>query len=303
MASSEYSISVTVNIPKHEIYSLLNRAGELPIDAQPLEAYSMFAKYYTQLQAWNRAYENFMAAKSQSLSGRELRGAAILKIHATTVRIMAESSPSVDDPRNIGAAINDFATFEPFTTDFRVVVALSKSVIAAAEQDVKLGKPALNFSTDMGLVGPLYYTCCRCRDFPLRREALGLLARCPRREGMWDSEVGVRMIKEFWAIEERHEAFQRHSADEDGFVIPLCEVVDLVFTEGMQWEWIWKNPLDGRSRESSADIASASCTNGWMDMAGRKRGFNSLRKEKLRGTSTAHSDYFFKHDKNSSPSP
>ena len=128
------------------------------------------------------------------------------------------------------------------------MVALCKSVIAAAEQDAKLGKPALNFSTDLGIVGPLYYVCCRCRDYPLRHQALELLSRCPRREGMWDSEVGVRMIKEFWTIEERHEAFQKQSAQKLGIHIPLCEVVDLVFTDRMRWEWIWKTPLQEISR-------------------------------------------------------
>ena len=65
---------------------------------------------------------------------------------------------------------------------------------------------------------------------------------------MWDSEVGVRMIKEFWTIEERHEAFQKQSAQKLGIHIPLCEVVDLVFTDRMRWEWIWKTPLQEISR-------------------------------------------------------
>lgn len=284
------------------------KTGELPINQQPSESYAMFDRYYTQLQAWNPAFENFMVTKSQFLNGRELRGAAVLKIHATIVQIMAEASPSIVDDRPMGEAMNDHATFEPFTNEFRIVVTLCKSVIAAAEQDIKLGKPALNFSTDLGIVGPLYYLCCRCRDFPLRNQALDLLRRCPRREGMWDSEVGVRMIQEYWAIEERHLAFQKDSAEELGIHIPLVEVVDLVFTDGMRWEWVWKSPLEQHSRESTVDTAStvsmpSTPGGGWADMVRSGRAYGSVRKDKGWGASTAHTFYFFKHDRNSSRSP
>jgi hypothetical protein len=256
----------------------------------------MFDKYYTQIQSWNSAYEKFMAAKFQSLTSKELRGAAVLKIHSTIVKIMAEASPSLGDDRPTGEVMNDYATFEPFTNEFRIVVTLCKSVIAAADQDVKLGKPALNFSTDLGIVGPLYYVCCRCQNHGLRHQALDLLARCPRREGMWDSEVGVRMIKEFWAIEERHLAFQKDTVQELGIHVPLCEVVDLVFTDGMRWEWVWKNPLEGTSRKRSTDIVSNAGSN-WMDMTGQRM-FGSVASDTQWDSSTAQRFYFFQHDRN-----
>ena len=263
----------------------------------------MFGRYYTQLQAWNPAYEKFMAAKSKSLSGRELRGAAVLKIHATVLKIMAEASPSLDDDRPTGEAMNDYVTFEPFTNDFRIVVALCKSIIAAAEQDVKLGRPALTFSMDLGILGPLYYVCCRCRDFPLRNQAMDLLSWCPRREGMWDSEVGVRMIKEYWAIEERHIAFQQDSAEELGINVPLCDVVDLTFTDGLRWEWVWKNPLESKSRESSEDTTVTTPGGGWIDMVRSGRSYGSVKKDFIWGSSTAHTFYFFRHDRNSARPP
>jgi hypothetical protein len=109
---------------------------------------------------------------------------------------------------------------------------------------------------------------------------------------VWDSEVGVRMVREYWKIEERHEAFQKDSAAEFGVNIPpLCEIVDLVFTDGMKWKClarsrlcslskksdansltgVWKNPLDPpSSRESSTDTASTSGVTtpagGWADV-------------------------------------
>jgi hypothetical protein len=79
----------------------------------------MFSRSYAKLQAWNPAYEKFMVAKSQSLTSRELRGAAVLKIHATVVKIMAECSPAEGDGRPTDEVMNDRGTFEPFTNDFR----------------------------------------------------------------------------------------------------------------------------------------------------------------------------------------
>ena len=81
---------------------------------------------------------------------------------------------------------------------------------------------------------------------------------------MWDSEVGVRMIKEFWAIEERHLAFQKDTVQELGIHVPLCEVVDLVFTDGMRWEWVWKNPLEGRVEKGALILPAMLEATGWI---------------------------------------
>ena len=126
---------------------------------------------------------------------------------------------------------------------------------------------------------------------------------------MWDSEVGVRMIKEYWAIEERHMAFQKDSAQELGINIPLGEVVDLVFTDGMRWEWVWKNPLEPPTmvRESSMDTVSTSSVStpggGWADMVRSGRSYGSIRKDTGVRSSTPSTFYFFKHDRNSLQPP
>jgi len=121
---------------------------------------------------------------------------------------MANMTTNIQDPRSVGEIMNDRQAFETFQHEFRIITNLSRTLITAAELDIKKGKPALTFSTDLGLIGPLYYVCVRCQDRSTRQEALGLLLRCPRREGMWDSESGVKLITEYWQIEERHRAMQ-----------------------------------------------------------------------------------------------
>jgi hypothetical protein len=79
----------------------------------------MFNRSYAKLQPWNPSYEKFVTTKSQSLTSKELRGAAILEIHATIVKVIAEASPSEVDGQPTGEVMNAHATFEPFTNDFR----------------------------------------------------------------------------------------------------------------------------------------------------------------------------------------
>ena len=194
-----------------------------------------------------------MLAKSQDLNSKEIRGAALLKIHHTTAKIMATVRPDMNDLRAISEVVNAAEVFINYIDDFQLIVDLSRSLIAAVEQDVKNGKPPLTFSADLGLIGPLYYTCVKCRIPSIRTAAMELLLRCPRREGMWNSIPVAKMIEEYWEIEVRHKAAQEtgEELDEFGFPVPLSDAVDLIFMDGMRWEWIWKDPSLRRSRSSS----------------------------------------------------
>lgn len=193
------------------------------------------------MSAWNQSFERFMAAKAHTLNSKELRGAALLKIHQLISRVMRDVTPDETDPRQIATSVNDREKFRRYTSDFRIVVNLAKSLVTAAEQDKKVGKSPMTFSTDLGLIGPLYYVCIRCTDETVKMQALELLLQ-PRREGMWDSESAVKMIKEYWEIERLHDELQKASVGRIA-PIPMSSIVDLVFGDGMRWEWKWKYPL------------------------------------------------------------
>jgi len=211
----------------------------------------MFEKYSAQLRDWNFAYEKFMNAKSQSFTSKQIRGAALLKIHHTTAYIMAGCNPPPDDYRAMAEALNCPVTFKRFTNEFQTIINLSRSLITTAEQDARNGKAPLTFSTDLGLIGPLYYTGVKCRVPHIREAALELLKRCPRKEGMWDSVVAVNLTRAFWDLQARHNAIQQGDADEPSLAIPLHEVVNLVFYDGGQWEWKWKDLSVGTSPSGS----------------------------------------------------
>jgi hypothetical protein len=168
-----------------------------------------------------------MLSKSKDLTSREVRGAALLKIHHTTAKMMAGVRPDMNDMRALSEAVNA-EKFLEYLDDFQIVINLSRSLIAAAEQDAKNGKPPLTFSSDLGLIGPLYYVCINCPTVFVRTTAMELLLRCPRREGMWNSVLIARMIQKYWELEARHKEAQEIGVevDEFGFLVPFRDTFD-----------------------------------------------------------------------------
>lgn len=234
--------------------------GDLPCCYQPIEAFELHDIYSRQLQQWKVVFEKFMNENSHLFNSKEIRGAALLKIHSDIVNIMANTTkPDMEDTRTIAAAVNSPGRFVPFNKDFQNVVNLSRSLIAAAELDAKNGKSSLTFSTDLGIIAPLYYTATHCSDILIREEALALLSRCPRREGMWDGEATSVMIRQFWQIEATHKALQQ-AADGKEEVAPLSEMIDLEMHDGMIWEWKLKDPttIAKKSRTTTPEYS-------WID--------------------------------------
>jgi hypothetical protein len=161
-----------------------------------------------------------MVFKSKDLTSREVQGAALLKIHHTTAKIMAGVRPDMSDMRALFEAVNA-EKFLEYLDDFQIVINLSRPLIAAAEQDAKNGKPPLTFSSDLGLIGPLYYVCINCPTVSIRTAAMELLLRCPRREGMWNSVLIAQMIQQYWELEARHKEAQEMGVEVDEFGLPV----------------------------------------------------------------------------------
>ena len=180
----------------------------------------MLDKYTSQLSFWNLAFEKFMVSKSKDLTSREVQGAALLKIHYTTMKIIAGFRPDMSDMRAVIESA-DAAKFLEYVDDFQIVVNLSRPLIVAAEQDAKNGKPPLTFSSDLGLIGPLYYVCINCPTGSIQTMAMELLLRCPRQEGMWNSVLVGQMIQQYWDLKARHEKAQEMGLERDEIGLPV----------------------------------------------------------------------------------
>lgn len=131
--------------------------GNLPSAFQPKEAMDLYVQSRSQLDAWNISFENFMRSQSHTFDSKQLRAAALCKIHYTTVHIICRvTEPDLGDTRSIKNSYNDPKKAAVFEPEFQAIVSLAKSLINATGEDAKAGKPPFTFSADLGLVAPLY---------------------------------------------------------------------------------------------------------------------------------------------------
>ena len=78
-----------------------------------------------------------------------------------------------------------------------------EELVRHAEVYVKakaIEKPTFTF--EVGAVPPLYFTATKCRIPSLRRRALDLITRAPRKECMWGAESTAELVARLIAIEE-----------------------------------------------------------------------------------------------------
>ncbi|RFU35781.1 hypothetical protein B7463_g588, partial [Scytalidium lignicola] len=234
--------------------------GFTNLDHQLPRAVHQYHVYKDILLSWEKPFVNFLAKKSKSFTKKEVRGAALLKVQHTTAKIMATIAPmQLDSQRSAASEMDELQKCLP---EFETIVNMSRSLIQAGEEDARSGSPPLAFSTDLGIVAPLYYVCVKCPSTNLRNEAIELLDRAPRKEGMWDSKVGVKLIKEFWEYEKMHKALQGISDDDYTPVpLPLNQVIDLELKDGMRWSWKWIEPSVLSTRLSTPDDGSIVSSN------------------------------------------
>lgn len=215
---------------------------------QPTMAHNLLIIHSLALSSWSTAFNTYMSAHTESLNTTQIRGAALLKIHHTTLEIMRLSAPSMSDPRPIAEASNSASTFRGAVDLFASIVRLSKSLITAIEQDVLKTGGAVGsgktFSPDLGVVGPLYYVGTKCTVKEIRDEALGLLQRWKGREGMWDSCVGSKLVSEFWDMESRI-GTRGYNINDSGAETPFehamrTDRVRLDYVDGKKWQWKYK---------------------------------------------------------------
>jgi hypothetical protein len=68
---------------------------------------------------------------------------------------------------------------------------------------IALGDTQPSFTFEMGVIPPLYFVAAKCRDPTIRRRALSLLKKAPRRESSW-SALPTRVVEKTIALEEEH---------------------------------------------------------------------------------------------------
>jgi hypothetical protein len=93
---------------------------------------------------------------------------------------------------------------EPQEENFDKLLGLCDTLLRT-KTSCACGPPHLNFSIDMGLIGPLFFTALRAPQKSLQRRAYDMLLQAPGREGMWDTEDALKVAGEAVGVIGRQE--------------------------------------------------------------------------------------------------
>jgi hypothetical protein len=89
--------------------------------------------------------------------------------------------------------------YDAHLDSFKALIHHAEIVLNAAYRNTS---STANFTFDICIIPSLYFAATRCRCPITRRKAVSLLARTPRREGLWDADQHVLVSKRIIEIEE-----------------------------------------------------------------------------------------------------
>lgn len=152
------------------------------------------------LQIWEEALERALPEiiKKDTSSSRTQTGAMMLKLHSEFLSIV------------IGIP-------EPADDKFEKMLRLCET-ITRTRSGCGCGPAQPNFSIDMGLIGPLFFTALKAPQQSLKRRAYDLLLQAPGREGMWDTQDALRVAGEAVGITSHPEP----SGSSGKLTLPSC---------------------------------------------------------------------------------
>ncbi|KAH8885718.1 hypothetical protein GQ53DRAFT_877142 [Thozetella sp. PMI_491] len=139
-------------------------------------------RFKDEIEAWSDAYDHILTCRRiPGVTDQERSAIAVLKMGQITAQVVF-----------LMTFADSEGTFDLFMPQFRAINSLAYEVVGDDEK-----KPS--FSTELGIVPPLYFVATKCRDPLIRREAIQLLTKSSRREAMWDSELAARIAT--WVME------------------------------------------------------------------------------------------------------
>lgn len=135
-------------------------------------------KALTVLEEWSTSFKRFLRAQEGSMSSKEINGSMLLKLHHSVASLMLTAACGCSKEQ---------------IRHFKQILEWSKALITADHSIMTTVMPA--FSPDVGIIAPLFFVATKCPDPILRAEAKEVLASGPRREGIWDADVAVKIIE------------------------------------------------------------------------------------------------------------
>ncbi|KAH8601065.1 hypothetical protein B0O99DRAFT_494637, partial [Bisporella sp. PMI_857] len=129
------------------------------------------------MSEWRASLDQYAATLSKKATTKSMEsGINLLMVHWLLISIVINMPATSEDK-------------------FQEMMALCDT-LAPLNTNGTYDSTILGFSTDIGIIAPLFFAALRAPTLNIRRQALDLLARSPRREGMWESSDAVMVAGE-----------------------------------------------------------------------------------------------------------
>jgi hypothetical protein len=149
-----------------------------------------YQTYRALLSQWSRLFSAFMTSSGADLGPEDRQRASLLEVQYKVAIILFATGISPQE-----------TAFDAFNSYFDSIVTVASSLVVN-NQGPGILEGTEQFSFDMGIVPPLYFTASRCRDPSIRRRALSILSANPRQEGVWNSDMLAKIAKRLICVEE-----------------------------------------------------------------------------------------------------
>ena len=160
------------------------------------------------IQKWLAAFKPLWEYCQTEGGANDYAGAAMLKMQ-TWCGIISFST----------ARTNHECHYDDYIEGFAEMVRMAKNVLETSEQ-ARTGSALFAFS--IGVTNCIYFVMTKCRDRQLRRAALELLARFPRRDGVWDTAMVAAVGQ--WIMEKEEQGLRPREPIPERARVRLMEV-------------------------------------------------------------------------------
>lgn len=155
-----------------------------------------YQSYSLALDKWNKRLQMFRNKQQSLLTAKDTLAVELLRVHSQCLSIMLELAAGRSP--------------EILTSAFENVISLAKEFLGspgARPSSVVTSDPSKryhDYSFDLGIIGPLFYTAVKSTSSHVQWMAVMLLnhPRIPSREGMWGQEMAVKMAYHIVKTEE-----------------------------------------------------------------------------------------------------
>ncbi|KAE8442853.1 hypothetical protein EG329_002595 [Mollisiaceae sp. DMI_Dod_QoI] len=142
---------------------------------------------------WIQAFQPLFTATRKYPGSKEFRGASVLMIQFNSFKLCT------DRPYPIGFERPSEMCFDEHLEDMIQSIDLARELL---ETYAIMTSRKSVYMFDDGVVMGIFFVATRCRDCVVRRKAIQLLVRYPRREGLWDSMMAARVATWMMNLEE-----------------------------------------------------------------------------------------------------